>query len=65
VLGDGLEQSCKPSMMQCYFCGGTSNFKIIANANEMDSIHSRTGLNDMHIISKKKVNILAGLIFML
>jgi hypothetical protein len=48
-------------MMQCYFCGGTSNFKIIAN--EMDSIHSRTGLSDMHIISKKKVNILAGLIF--
>lgn len=40
MLGDGVEHSCKPSIVQCYFCGGTNSFKIIAN--ETDSIHSRT-----------------------
>ncbi|KAL5074627.1 hypothetical protein RYX36_013611 [Vicia faba] len=52
MLGDGVEHSCKPSIVQCYFCGGTNSFKIIAN--ETDSIHSRTGLTDVHIIARKK-----------
>lgn len=57
MLGDGVEHSCKPSIVQCYFCGGTNSFKIIAN--EADSIHSRTGLTDVHIVARKKVNFLA------
>ncbi|KAI5443969.1 hypothetical protein KIW84_012556 [Lathyrus oleraceus] len=52
MLGDGVEHSCKPSIVQCYFCGGTNSFKIIAN--ETDSIHSRTGLTDVHIVARKK-----------
>ncbi|XP_073224960.1 CSC1-like protein RXW8 [Cicer arietinum] len=52
MLGDSLEQTCKPSMVQCYFCGGTNNFKIICN--EIDSIHARSGYTDIHIDSRKK-----------
>ncbi|TKY74942.1 CSC protein RXW8 [Spatholobus suberectus] len=52
-MGKILEQTCKPSFMQCYFCGGSANsFKIISN--EIDSIHGRTGYSDLHINARKK-----------
>lgn len=58
MLSGGLEQTCKPSMVQCFFCGGTTNFKIIAN--DIDSIHARTSYSDLHIVPRKKVTFLAG-----
>jgi len=63
MFGDGVEQTCKPSMcmVQCYFCGGTNNFKIISR--EIDSIHSRTGFRDMHMVARQKVNFLAELVY--
>ncbi|XP_014501642.1 CSC1-like protein RXW8 isoform X1 [Vigna radiata var. radiata] len=48
-----MEQTCKPSFAQCYFCGGSTNsFKIISN--ETDSIHGRTGYSDVHLNARKK-----------
>lgn len=44
-------------------CGGTTNFKIISN--DIDSIHARTSYSDMHIDARKKVNFLAGLIYII
>ncbi|WVZ21511.1 hypothetical protein V8G54_008833, partial [Vigna mungo] len=50
-----MEQTCKPSFAQCYFCGGSTNsFKIISN--ETDSIHGRTGYSDVHLNARKKAS---------
>lgn len=50
-----MEQTCKPSFAQCYFCGGSNNsFKMISN--EIDSIHGRTGYADLDTNARKKVN---------
>jgi len=59
-----MEQTCKPGFTQCYFCGGSTNsFKIISN--ETDSIHGRTSYSDVHLNARKKVNFLAGLIYII
>ncbi|XP_057431039.1 CSC1-like protein RXW8 isoform X2 [Lotus japonicus] len=52
MFSGSLEQTCKPSLAQCYFCGGTTNFKLISQ--DIDSIHARTGYTDIHIDARKK-----------
>jgi len=61
---DSMEQLCKPSFIQCYFCGGpTNSLKIISN--DIDSMHERTCYIDLHTNARKKVNFLVRLIYVI
>ncbi|KAF7830503.1 CSC1-like protein RXW8 isoform X1 [Senna tora] len=53
LRGSSFEQSCKPHLTHCFFCGGSTNsFKMISN--EIGSMHGRTAYDDMNLDARKK-----------